>query len=70
MKDKKQVAQWGKAGLNSVNMYLVTVPNIKVNLLQQIYVLLTESRKMTGVEIWVPEEGWKVVGNIHETFCK
>jgi hypothetical protein len=41
-----------------------------INILEQLYVSLIESRMMTGVEIWGLDDGWREIGKVHEIFCK
>jgi hypothetical protein len=51
-------------------MCLATAPNTGINILEQLYESLIESRMMTGVEIWGLDDGWREIGNAHEMFCK
>jgi hypothetical protein len=41
-----------------------------INILEQLYVSLIESRVMTGGEIWGLDDGWREIGKVHEMFCK
>jgi hypothetical protein len=41
-----------------------------INILEQLYVSLIESRMMTGIEIWGLDDGWREIGKVHEMFCK
>jgi hypothetical protein len=41
-----------------------------INILEQLYVSLIESRMMAGVDIWGLDDGWSETGKIHEMFCK
>jgi hypothetical protein len=41
-----------------------------INILEQLYVSLIESRMMTGVEILGLDNGWREIGKVHEIFCK
>jgi hypothetical protein len=43
-KEKRQVEIRGKTELNSINMCLATAPNMGINILEQLYVSLIESR--------------------------
>jgi hypothetical protein len=48
-KEKRQIVFRGKTALN----------NMEINILEQLYVSLIESRMMTGVEIWGLDDGWR-----------
>jgi hypothetical protein len=50
-KEKRQVGIRGKTALSSINICLATAPNRGINILEQLYVSLIESRMMAGVEI-------------------
>jgi hypothetical protein len=41
-----------------------------INILEQLYVSLIESRMMTGAEIWGLDDGWREMGKVNEMFCK
>jgi hypothetical protein len=41
-----------------------------INILEQLYVSLIESRMMTRVEIWGLDDGWRGIGKVHKMFCK
>jgi hypothetical protein len=69
-KEKRQVVITGETALNSINMCLARAPNMGINMLEQLYVSLIESRMMTGVEIWGLDDGWREIGKVHEMFCK
>jgi hypothetical protein len=43
---------------------------MRINILEQLYVTLVESRMMTGVEIWGLDDGWRGIGKVHDMFCK
>jgi hypothetical protein len=58
-KEKRQVGIRGKIALNSINICLAGAPNMGINILEQLYVSLIESRIMTGVEIWGLDDGWR-----------
>jgi hypothetical protein len=69
-KEKRQVEIRGKTTLNSINICLARAPNMGINILEQLYVPLIESRMMTGVEIWGLDDGWREIEKVHEMFCK
>jgi hypothetical protein len=69
-KEKRQVVIRGKTALNSINICVATAQNMGINILEQLYVSLIESRMMTGVEIWGLDDGWREIGKVHEIFCK
>jgi hypothetical protein len=69
-KVKRQVGIRGKTALNSINICLARAPDMGINILEQLYVSLIESRMMTGVEIWGLDDGWREIGKVHEMFCK
>jgi hypothetical protein len=69
-KEKRQVVIGGKTVLNSNNISLARVQDMGINILEQLYVSLIESRMMTGVEIWGLDDGWRETGKVHEMFCK
>jgi hypothetical protein len=41
-----------------------------INILEKLYVSLTESRMITGVEIWGQDDRWREIGKVHEMFHK
>jgi hypothetical protein len=47
-KEKRQVVFRGKTALNSINICLARAPNMGINILEQLYVSLIESRMKTG----------------------
>jgi hypothetical protein len=59
---RREVRIRGKTALNSFNICLATAPNIGINILEQLYVSLIESRMMTAVEIWGLDDGWREIG--------
>jgi hypothetical protein len=62
-KERKRVAIRGESALNSINICIGRAPNIEVK--EQVYNALVESRMMTGVEIWGLEDGWKEIKKFH-----
>jgi hypothetical protein len=45
-------------------------PNIKVQILENRYEMLCESKIMYGIEVWKLIEAWKELDKVHRTFCK
>jgi uncharacterized protein YuzE len=41
-----------------------------VKILENVYITLSESRTMCGIEIWGLQEGWKETGKIESRFRK
>jgi hypothetical protein len=60
----------GKLVFNSIIICLAKELSIDNRMLKQICISLMESRVKTGFEIWSLEDGWKVVEEVYELFCK
>jgi len=45
-------------------------PSIKVQILENRYEILCESKIMYGIEVWRLSEAWKELDKIHRRFCK
>jgi hypothetical protein len=67
--DEIELANEIKTELNSINICLGRAPNMGINIFEQLYVSLIESRMMTRVEIWGLDDGWREIGKVHEMFC-
>jgi hypothetical protein len=54
----------------TIDKCLARTPDKRLKSLANMYVMLSESRKMYGIEMWDLEEGWKEIRKIHIKFCK
>ncbi|KDR17814.1 hypothetical protein L798_08243 [Zootermopsis nevadensis] len=69
-KQKAKVVAKGKQALVAIDKCLARMPHMRINILENVYEMVCESRMMYGAEIWGLEEGWKEVDVIHGRFCK
>jgi hypothetical protein len=65
----KQMAK-GNKSLVATDKCLTRTPDMKVQLLENVYEMVCESRLMNGAEIWGLDEGWKEIDIIHGRLCK
>jgi hypothetical protein len=65
----KQLAK-GNQSLVATDKCLTRTPDVRVQLLENVYEMVCESRLMYGAEIWVLDEGWKKTDIIHGRLCK
>jgi hypothetical protein len=45
-------------------------PNTKVEIIENIYEMIIQSKMMYGIDVWSLEEAWEEIYKIHGMFCK
>jgi hypothetical protein len=60
----------GNQSLVAIDKCLTRTPDMRVQLLENVYETVSESRLMYGAEIWELDEGWKETDIIHGRLCK
>jgi hypothetical protein len=66
---KKQMVK-GNQSLLAIDKCLSGTPDMRIQLLENVYETVCESRMMYGAEIWGLDEGWKEIDIIHSRLCK
>ena len=56
--------------LRATGKCIAVTPDIKVQMLENIYEMVCESKIMYGIEIWGLNGAWKEVDKVHSIFCK
>jgi hypothetical protein len=60
----------GNQSLVAVDKCLTRTPDMRIQLLENVYETVCESRLMYGAEIWGLDEGWKEIDIIYSRLCK
>jgi hypothetical protein len=60
----------GNQSLVAIDKCLTRTPDMRLQLLENVYEMVCESRLMCGAEIWGLDEGWKETAIIHGRLCK
>jgi hypothetical protein len=66
---KKQIVK-GDQSLLAIDKCLSRSPDMRIQLVENVYEAVCESRMMYGAEIWGLDEGWKEINIIHSRLCK
>jgi hypothetical protein len=69
-RQKLMVIAKGNHTLVAIYNCLARTLDIRVKFLENVYEMLSESRTMYGIEMWVLEGGWTEINKIHSRFCK
>jgi hypothetical protein len=69
-KQKTLAKMKGYQVLRATDKCIVLAPNIKVQMLENIYEMVCKSKIMYGIEIWGLDGAWKEVDKVHSVFCK
>jgi hypothetical protein len=69
-KQKAKQKVKGVQSLVAIDKCLTRTPDMGVQILQNVYEIVCESRMMYGVEIWAVEGGWKETDKIKGRMCK
>jgi hypothetical protein len=69
---KKQIVKGNQSllAILAIDKCLSRTPNMRIQLLENVYEIVCESRMMYGAEIWGLDEGWKEVDIVHSRLCK
>jgi hypothetical protein len=59
-----------KGNLSFVDKCLTRTPDMRAQLLQNVYEMVREAGLMYGAETWGLDEGWKEINIIHGRLCK
>jgi hypothetical protein len=60
----------GNQCLLAIDKCLSRTPDMRIQLLENVYETVCESKMMYGAEIWGLDEGWKEIDIIHGGLCK
>ena len=60
----------GYQALRATDKCIVVTNDIKVEMLENIYEMVRESKFMYGIEMWGLNDAWKEVDTVHSIFCK
>jgi hypothetical protein len=60
----------GNQSLVAIDKCLIRTLDMRIQLLENVYETVCESRMMYGAEIWGLDEGWKEADIIHGRLCK
>jgi hypothetical protein len=60
----------GYQALRTIDQCISVTPNIKMQMLKNIYEMVCESKIMYCIEIWGLNGAWKEVHKVHSRFCK
>jgi hypothetical protein len=56
--------------LIAIDRSLTRIPDMNVNMLKNIYKMISESSMMYGIELWGVYDAWKETDKIQGRFCK
>jgi hypothetical protein len=56
--------------LKATDKCIALTPDIKVEMLENIYEMVCESKIVYGIEVWGLNGAWKEVDKVHSIFCK
>jgi hypothetical protein len=65
----KQMAK-GNQSLVAIDKCLTRTPDMRIQILENVYEMVCELRLMYEAEIWGLDEGWKEIDIIHGRLCK
>jgi hypothetical protein len=60
----------GDQSLVAIDKCLTRTPDVRIQLLEDVYEMVCELRMMYGAEVWGLDEGWKEIDIIHGRLCK
>jgi hypothetical protein len=60
----------GCQALRAIDKCMAVTPDIKIQVLENIYEMVCESKIMYGIEVWGLNGAWKEVDRVHSIFCK
>jgi hypothetical protein len=69
-KQKTLAKMKGYHALRSTGKHIAVTHNVKVQMLENTYEMVCESKIMYGIEIWGLNGAWKEVDKVHSIFCK
>jgi hypothetical protein len=69
-KQKTLAKMKGHQALRATDKCTAVTPDIKVQMLENMYEMVCESKIMYGIEVWGLNGAWKEAEKIHSIFCK